>query len=269
MKATQIDNFSYLVKQLPKPVALVNTSFEITYVSDTWNIFFETSQNMIGNSITTLFPHHYGKLWNNQLQACFEGKTTQEVQTKLAPSGVEEWFEWTGSPWYDANENIIGAMVQIQDITERRAQEQRYERLLALMRAQSEITKVGTWEYTVATEALTWSEMTKKIYEVPVAYTPNIDDTINFFKRGHSRNTLAMLTHNALHKGAPWNKKLQLVTAKGNAKWVIAAGKPLYKNGKVHKLIGTLQDVTERVQQEIKTEENEQLLRTLIDNLPL
>ena len=50
---------------------------------------------------------------------------------------------------------------------------------------------------------------------------------------------------------------------------MIAAGKPLYKDGKVTRLLGTFQDVTDHVEQEIKTKENEQLLQTLVDNLPL
>jgi PAS domain S-box-containing protein len=59
------------------------------------------------------------------------------------------------------------------------------------------------------------------------------------------------------------------VTAKGNEKWVNVSGKPLYKSGTYVGLIGIVQDITDYVQKEQKTKDNEHLLKTLINNLPL
>ena len=91
--------------------------------------------------------------------------------------------------------------------------------------------KIGSWEYDAVTDTLTWSEMTKKIHEVPMDYQPDIAKGIDFYKEGYSRNTISLAVHKAMVDGTPWNEKLQLVTAKGNETWVIAAGKALFKNG--------------------------------------
>ena len=64
-------------------------------------------------------------------------------------------------------------------------------------------------------------------------------------------------------------KNLRIVTAKGNEKWVIASGRPLLEGERTVGLIGTLQDVDHQVKSALKTKENEQLLKTLIDNLPI
>ena len=111
--------------------------------------------------------------------------------------------------------------------------------------------------------------MTKKIHGVPLSFKPDIATGIEFYKEGYSRNTISLAVHKAMVEGIPWNEKLQLVRHNGEVVWVIAAGKPLFKNEEFIGLIGTFQDINDSVISDLKTKENEELLRTLIDNLPL
>ncbi len=270
MKAIGIHSIDYLVKQLPHPMAFINKNFELVAASKMWLEYFETKMDEARESnLLHLWNNKEDALWEQQLNKCFKGSMEFGVHYSTDKSGKELWSRWTALPWYDEAENIIGAITSLEDIGGQLEQEMKYEKLESLLREQSEITKVGIWEYHLATDRLIWSEMTRKIHEVPSDYEPKVDTAINFYKQGHSRNTIAMLVHNGLHRGTSWNEKLQFVSAKGNEKWVIAAGKPLYKNGEITRLIGTLQDISEQVAQEIKTKESERLLRTLIDNLPL
>ena len=270
MKTTETYALSYLVKQIPQPTALIDSSFELVSASKTWLDYFDFSQQEVeGKIVFDLFDQNEQKNWKKCLNNCLNGEKEFGIQSRVALDGKEKWFEWTNVPWYDEQKNILGVIIQVQDITKRLEHELKYEKLENLLKDQSEIAKVGTWEYDIVSDILTWSDMTKKIHDVPWDYTPDMDSAINFYKQGHSRNTIAMLAHNGIHRGKSWSQKLQLVTAKGKEKWVIAAGKPLYKNGKVNRLLGTFQDITEQVEQQIKTKESEQLLRTLVDNLPL
>ena len=50
---------------------------------------------------------------------------------------------------------------------------------------------------------------------------------------------------------------MPFVTAKGNDKWVRSIGIPVIKNGKVIKVYGTFQDITERKKAEILLKENQ------------
>ncbi|MEM1260600.1 MAG: PAS domain-containing protein [Bacteroidota bacterium] len=270
MKATEAYALSYLVNQLPQPIAFVNTSFELVCASKTWLDYFEFTKHEIeGKQILDLFDEQGKNHWKNCLKNCLSGEKDFGIQSTVSGREKEQWFEWTNAPWYDEQDNIIGVIIQIKDITKRLENELKYEKLENLLKDQSEIAKVGTWDYDINSDSLFWSDMTKRIHEVPLDFEPNMDSAINFYEQGHSRNTIAMLSHNGIHRGESWSQKLKLVTPKGKEKWVIAAGKPLYKKGKVTRLIGTFQDVTEQVAQQKKTKENEQLLRTLVDNLPL
>ncbi|MGI9545779.1 MAG: PAS domain-containing protein [Flavobacteriaceae bacterium] len=270
LRETQTNTSNYLIKQLPKATAFIDKEFKVIHVSDTWIEYFDFNPNrVIGQTIHKLF----GKVspeWQEALQNSLRGKQSEvEIERFFDCDSNEKWFEWVNIPWYDEKENVIGVILQIEDITKRIRSELEHDKLQILLREKSEIAKIGTWEYDAVTDILTWSEMTKKIHEVPMDYKPDISKGIDFYKEGYSKNTISLAIHKAMVDGIPWNEKLQLVTAKGNEIWIIAAGKPLFKNGEFIGLIGTFQDVNENVVTDIKTKENEKLLRTLIDNLPL
>ncbi|MDT0622871.1 PAS domain-containing sensor histidine kinase [Croceitalea vernalis] len=269
MKTNTLTTYGFLIKQLPTATAFIDTNFKLVYVSDKWIEYFNLEyHSSLSKHLFEIFTDA-DKEWQECLEKCFKGNTEQGLQSTKNAAGIEKWFEWSNVPWYDDEENIIGAIIQTDDVTHRIASELKLDKLENLLKDQSEISKVGTWEYNLITEQVTWSEMTKKIHEVAKDYKPNLESALNFYKRGHSRNTTAMLVHNGIEKGESWNIKSQIITPKGKEKWVVSAGKPLYKDGKVTRLIGTFQDISTQVEAEIKTEESAQLLRTLIDNLPL
>lgn len=269
MKTNTLTTHGFVIKQLPTATAFIDTNFKLICASDKWTEYFNLEyHSTIGQNLFEVFDDSDSE-WKNCLKKCFIGNTEHGLKSKKSYSGQEKWFEWRNVPWYDEQENIIGAIITTEDVTNRITSELKFEKLEKLYQEQSEISKVGTWEYNLITEEVIWSDMTKKIHGVPNDYQPNIETAINFYKQGHSRNTIGMLVHNGIEKGEPWNTKSQIVTESGKEKWVISAGKPLYKDGKVTRLIGTFQDISKQVEAEIKTKESEQLLRTLIDNLPL
>ncbi len=270
LRETQTNTSSYLIKQLPKATAFIDKEFKVVHASDTWVDYFDLNPDrVIGKTIHKLF----GKVnpeWQEALENCLRGKQSAiEIERYFDSNKCEKWFEWVNIPWYDEGENIIGVILQVEDITKRVKNELEHEKLQLLLKEKSEIAKIGSWEYDAVADSLTWSDMTKKIHGVPLSYEPDIAKGVEFYKEGYSRNTISLAVHKAMVEGIPWNEKLQLVRADGNEIWVIAAGKPLFKNDEFIGLIGTFQDINESVISDLKTRENEKLLRTLIDNLPL
>lgn len=270
LKDSQTFSTSYLIKQLPTAVVFINKQFKIVHVSDKWtDIFKHEGIDVYGKNLfkicTTLSPK-----WKPVLQDCFKGKPKpMGLQRSVDSNKNETWHEWSSSPWYDTNENLVGAIIQINDITDAVQNQLRVEKTETLLRQQSEIAKIGRWEYNIMDNSLTWCNMTKAIHGVPPNYKPNIETAIDFYKEGHSKNAISMAIFEATDKGTPWNLKLQIITANGKERWIMAAGKPIHKNRELIGLIGTIQDIHEQVEADMQTKESEKLLKTLIDNLPL
>ncbi len=255
---------------MPKAIVFVNKVFEVVYASDLWIHTFELdNRTVFGNdlfSLSTTFDTN----WEKALNGCITGEKSIPIESHSSDAiSGSRWFEWTFVPWYDEHENIIGAIVQGDDVSRVKRDENRMEKLQILLHQKSEIGKVGSWEYDIQNNILSWSDMTKTIHEVANDYMPTLESAICFYKQGHDRNKIAMCVDNAIRKGIPWHERLQIVTKNGDEKWVIAAGKAIMKNNEVVGLLGTFQDIDEHFRREIKTNENERLLKTLIDNLPI
>ena len=270
LRSTQLTTEGYLIKQLPQATVFVNTDLKVVHASDKWiNDFEFTNTGVIGKSLHELFGTISAD-WKKVLKACLKGQSsTIGTERRVDDEKNERWFEWINIPWYDEKENVIGVIIQTEDITKKVRNDLKYEKLEVLLKTCSEIAKIGGWEYNAVKDKMFWSDITRVIHEVGSDYVPDIDSSINFYKEGYSRNTMAMAIDRAMTHGTSWNEKIQLNTASGREIWVISAGKPLFKDGKYIGLIGTFQEITDLVNSENKTKESEQLLRTVVDNLPL
>ncbi len=269
MKTPKIDTYNYLIKQLPKATAFLNSNLELVHVSDQWVTYFEfEDRDIIGKTVYELFDN-VGEKWSRILEDCLLGSKYSGQKHFITSAGKEKWFEWVNAPWYDEQENIVGIIIQAEDVTVKVLNELKFEKMESLLKAKAEIAHLGSWEYNLLTGELSWCPMTKKIHEVSDDFEPDIDTGIEFYKPGHSRNTIAMLVHNAIENGVGFNERLEIITQTGKSKWVLSGGKPIFNNGKAVRLIGTFQDIDEQVKSEIKSKENEHLLNTLVDNLPL
>ncbi len=270
LKGTQTGANNYLVKQLPIATAFLNRKLEVVHASDKWIEYFNfPDRDVFGKKIFTLFKGDH-KNWQKVLNDCLKGKTVVNGKERFLDSEQKDrWFEWSNVPWYDERENVIGVIIQTEDVTDKVNDELNLELQHLLFNEKTEIANIGSWNLDFINQELTWSDSTKRIHEVPPDFEPNIETAIDFYKHGHSRNTISMAVERAMTEGIAFSERLQLITAKGNEKWVIASGKPIFKNEIFLGLLGTIQDINDEVLSDIKTKENEQLLKTLIDNLPL
>ncbi|MDT7829662.1 PAS domain-containing protein [Pricia sp. S334] len=270
LKSLPISTQNFLIKQLPKATVFVNERLEVVYASDKWIADFKLEpSDIFGKYIGDLFTRT-GRDWENALRDCLSG-SADETTVHLSPAATpnDTWFEWTCVPWKNQEGQIIGLIIETEDITQRKREEVQNNKLRTLLKATCEIGKIGCWEYSFDKDELSWCCMTREIHGVSDDYVPTVDSAVQFYKDGHSRNTIAMLIHRATEYGERWNEKLQIVDAHGNEIWVLSAGMPNFKDGELIGFMGTFQNIDEQVKSETKTKESEHLLRTLVDNLPL
>jgi PAS domain S-box-containing protein len=270
IKEDQKTNYNYLIKQLPTATVFLNRRNVIVFVSDKWlNDFELVSTEVLGKNIISIFKKANPK-WRKAVSECLKGLPNLLLtENYLDSNNSQKWIELQRADWFDENENVIGSILQAKDVSPRILAENKLEKLEILSEDISDNGEIGFWDYNLVDDKLYWDSRTKAIHEVPDDYTPNFLDTLNFYKLGNSRNTISMKVNRAITQETAFSEKLQILTAKGKEVWVITTGKPLYEKGKFSGIVGTIQNINDRELNETKSKENEHLLRTLIDNLPL
>lgn len=170
-------------------------------------------------------------------------------------NGKDIWMVAT-SLYYSENDTIVTAL---KDITRTKEHE------LILENCNQE-AQIGFWEIDILeTNKLYWSSVTKDIHEVEHHYIPNIESAIYFYKEGYNRNIIAELHSLAMDKGISYTQELEIITAKGNEKWIRTTCIPKLVNGKCISLYGTFQDITTQKKLNQQLEEEKVKLKNVIE----
>ncbi|MEA5077064.1 MAG: PAS domain S-box protein [Anaerolineaceae bacterium] len=151
------------------------------------------------------------------------------------------------------------------DITQKKMAEQEFMAYHKLLDLVGEIGKIGGWDFDVATGAGTWTSEVAIIHDLDPLDPTNKDLGLTFYTP-ESKAQIEKAIATAIEKGTPYNLELELVSASGVHKLVRTIGLPLVVDGKVERMRGIFQDVTELKQAEAEVRKlNEELEQRVIE----
>ena len=107
------------------------------------------------------------------------------------------------------------------------------------------ISGVGSYEVDLLGGNNYWSAVTCAIHELPEDEPPAIDKALSFYPP-EARTTLDPALEVLQAQGTPYDLELPFVTATGRRRWVRVTGAGEVRDGKVVRLFGTFEDITER-----------------------
>ena len=162
--------------------------------------------------------------------------------------------------------------VVFDDITARKKAELEIRSKQELLNLTGSIAKVGGWEFDVKAGKVTWTDEVARIHDLTPSDPVSIEFGLDFY-HGENRVRIEQAVNEAVQKGIPYDLQLEIVSAKGVVKNVRATGFPEYSDGKVDKVRGIFQDITElkKAEAEVKAlnESLEQRVRDRTEELQI
>jgi len=150
----------------------------------------------------------------------------------------------------------------VRDITHRKQMENKLRESEAILSEVCRIARIGGWEIDLESGVVTRTPEILRIYEKDLP--ADLKSGLSIYLTG-SREILEKAINDAVEKGESYEHELELISAKGKHKWVRAIGRPVIQDGKVIKLIGTLQDITEQKEAQDELKRNEERYRALFE----
>jgi PAS domain S-box-containing protein len=142
-----------------------------------------------------------------------------------------------------------------------------------LLERVSQMASVGGWLLDMQTREVLWTAETRRIHEVAPDFVPTMRNVSNFYAE-ESREEVKLDIARFNQQGHAWSREVELVTGSGRRVWTKVQGQSEFNNGRMVRVWGTIQDITEhkRTEQElIKTsellEQKTQDLRITLDSI--
>jgi hypothetical protein len=159
---------------------------------------------------------------------------------------------------------------QVLDMTERHEAQARLAANEAKLAEAQQIARLGSWEWEVATDLVTWSDELYRIYGVtrkdaPHSYGAYLDKV-----HPDDRSRVDRVIETGLTERRPWNIDYRIVRPDGEQRMIHARGEiVLDDEGRAATVRGTCQDVTESRRVEDALRAAEQLFRRAFDDAPI
>ncbi|MBK1640680.1 GGDEF domain-containing protein [Chromatium okenii] len=165
----------------------------------------------------------------------------------IARDGEERWIEHICNPVISEDGRYLGRRGVNRNITSRKRFEEALKRSEDFLNATGRMAKVGGWEFDPVTNALRWTPVTFDIFELPQTATLSFAQSLKFF-HPNDRTKLEKVVDIAVSLGQPFDLQARLITARQRSIWVQIACEAVLEHGVVVKLLGTIQDVTARME---------------------
>jgi len=154
-------------------------------------------------------------------------------------------FDRYSAPVVGNDGAYYGRLWVFRDITERKVAEKALTEQVELMSMASSVGKLGVWSAEYPGPQLIWGQEVYRIFEVEANLKIEEEPAMKFFLPD-SRAKM----EEAIAKKQPFDLELEVITTKGNRRWVRAISAVEMKDGNLRRFYGILQDVTEQKRME-------------------
>lgn len=120
------------------------------------------------------------------------------------------------------------------------------KRTKEMLEETNKVARVGGWELDLRREKLYWTAITREIHGIGIDFKVDINNAIEFYKEGETREIISKAVKLAIEEGTPWDLELQIINQSGEEVWVRVIGQSEMVNGECKRIFGIFQDINEK-----------------------
>ncbi len=204
-------------------------------------------EQVAGLSVLPLIDPKYTEAFLATVAKVFAGQTTMQQFEIIALDGTRRWMEQHAAPLFDGSTpgKVNNLLAVTRDITERVLSEEAARRNSQRLEQAQRMANMGSWDWDIRTDVLTWSDQVYRIMGYDRhAVAPSRD---SFLARVHpdDRERIEAAAREGLRSGAPFEFDHRIVLPDGEVRIAHELAEVQRDaEGKPHKIIGAIQDVT-------------------------
>ncbi|MHB8205191.1 MAG: PAS domain-containing protein, partial [Desulfomonilaceae bacterium] len=222
--------------------------------------------------ITPASQEHARKKYADRIRDLAENKkindTVYQVE-QIRKDGTTVWTELLSTPLLDSEGNLIAFQGVTRDITERKKLEEAIRSTIARLKEAQRLARIGSWELDLVTKQLFWSDEVYRIFEIEPGEFGGSYEAFLALIHPEDRERVDRAYTDSLANKTPYEIVHRLLFSDGRVKYVQERCEHSYDAaGVALRSIGTVQDITELTQAQLRLEKERAHLRTLLQTIP-
>ncbi|WP_240523314.1 PAS domain S-box protein [Polaromonas sp. AER18D-145] len=261
--------FRLLTDAMSQIVWVMRADGTYTWFNQRWLDYTGLSmEESLGRGLTGLV-HPDDDLRGSRLleQALASGEPCEIEYRLRRADGVYRWMLCRALPQRDATGQTAQWLGTLTDIDELKQAAELLEKDIFMTRIAGRVARLGGWTIDLPERVLTWSVENCLIHDVPPGYTPTLEEGIGYFLPEH-RPIVIQHVEACVQHGTPYEFVLPKMTAKGRRIWVRSLGEAVRDaSGKIVRIQGAFQDISEQKAAEAHTRALETQLATTLESI--
>lgn len=262
------ERYRLILQHTPAGVLHYNKELIITYCNDRFaQVMRAPREKLVGLDMNTLKDQRI----LSPLREAIEGKEgSYEGEYRSTLSDTHLWVIMHYAPLCDTDGTVEGGIAIIEDITERKAAEDETNKLLANLRQAEKIAQIGNWHLDLSGNNLEWSDEIFHIFELDKeTFVPTYEAFLNVI-HPDDRREVSHAYENSLITKQKYEISHRLLMKDGRIKYVNEQCETKFdSNGTPLCSLGTVQNISEQMEYQIRLEKSEHTLLYLLKMSPI
>jgi PAS domain S-box-containing protein len=218
---------------------------------------------IIGRSFYEVFPHTTER-WKGVHARCLADATERcDLDIMVRPDGTKDWIRWEVRPWYDADRTVGGLILFSEIITQRLQGERQLRESEARLELAVRAGALGIYDYSIADDVHTWDSRVRELWGVGPTEPITSDVFLSGLHPEDRAPTQAALAESLRPDGNGRHAAEYRVVNRrdGSTRWISSTGAVFFESGRAVRLVGVVQDITERKRAVLALAESAEELR--------
>jgi PAS domain S-box-containing protein len=247
----------------------------LLFVNDAYCRYFNVQrEDVIGKSYWPFIYTDDHDRVTQELRSMSPMNPTTIDENRVVVNGEVRWTQWVNRMLFDAQGNVTELQAVGRDITALKQTEEALRKSEANLLQAQRIAHLGSWEFNLTTQDITWSEELFRIVGLdPTQRQLSYAEVMELIPV-EDRSRLKAAIDQAIADGTPYDVEHRIYHSDGTIRHLISKGQavltPQTDQPQVTKLYGTAFDITDRKQleQSLRSQaEKERLLATITQTI--